>query len=636
MGDTEQTEGIKGLLRDLPIQDAGDERLGLKTQADAIAEFIAYCDTPLTIGIQGDWGIGKTSLLNMITKNLEKLSAPRKKLYPVKIETWQYSQFTQEEYLAISVLDAINRAILDKVKDSDKKQELKDNNKKLLGRVWRAVAIGANDIIKKETGLDLKKTAEEVTKGEGENQPPTSFEDLSRVVEEYKRHFKEIVNSVVPDNYSKIVIMLDDLDRLKPVRALELLESVKNFLDVEKTVFILAVDYSVIQKGVRMKMGGDAKDFAGKSFFDKIIQIPFNMPTSSYRIDRYVMALMGWEWSTDTKDYKRREKLSDSAFLGDTGTKRNLSQEDADYFTDMSKLGTNNNPRAIKRVINYANLLKLIYRKNRRLKLDAHQRTWTLREAKIVFGLATIHLTWPEVFYFFAQEPTPWRANQLQDVNFLANIPEARPIFERSADPLKTQSRIAGAFNILMDTIDENDDGEISTNEFRPIWEVLISANLTNVRMESIEDQFDEFRQIVEGLMGKNRWDMKMVKKVINGFLKTDWNNPLYFRLIEAGKHVRTLVWDKKAIGSITTKKSEALELYLLDSALGVEDVKGFIDSLDEALKTLLYEQPKSHYGMGNIQMDLYALAAEHEQDDVNQIMNDLLGVVKKGLRNKE
>ena len=102
MGDTEQTEGIKGLLRDLPIQDAGDERLGLKTQADAIAEFIAYCDTPLTIGIQGDWGIGKTSLLNMITKNLENLSASRKKLYPVKIETWQYSQFTREEYLAIS------------------------------------------------------------------------------------------------------------------------------------------------------------------------------------------------------------------------------------------------------------------------------------------------------------------------------------------------------------------------------------------------------------------------------------------------------------------------------------------------------------------------------------------------------
>ena len=50
------------------------------------------------------------------------------------------------------------------------------------------------------------------------------------------------------------LILLDDLDRIKPIRALELLEAIKNFLDAEKCVFILAVDYSVIEQGMVQKL----------------------------------------------------------------------------------------------------------------------------------------------------------------------------------------------------------------------------------------------------------------------------------------------------------------------------------------------------------------------------------------------
>ncbi len=56
---------IKAVLRDVPVNSQQNEFLGLAKHAKALADFIRTCETPMTIGIQGDWGIGKTSLLNL-------------------------------------------------------------------------------------------------------------------------------------------------------------------------------------------------------------------------------------------------------------------------------------------------------------------------------------------------------------------------------------------------------------------------------------------------------------------------------------------------------------------------------------------------------------------------------------------
>jgi len=61
---------IKAVLRDVPVNSQQNEFLGLAKHAKALADFIRTCETPMTIGIQGDWGIGKTSLLNMIRESL--------------------------------------------------------------------------------------------------------------------------------------------------------------------------------------------------------------------------------------------------------------------------------------------------------------------------------------------------------------------------------------------------------------------------------------------------------------------------------------------------------------------------------------------------------------------------------------
>ena len=70
------------------------DKLGLIDYAEALSEFIKECETPITIGIQGDWGIGKSSLLNMIDKNLSE--ACFKKIW---FNTWHFSLFDQDRFL---------------------------------------------------------------------------------------------------------------------------------------------------------------------------------------------------------------------------------------------------------------------------------------------------------------------------------------------------------------------------------------------------------------------------------------------------------------------------------------------------------------------------------------------------------
>ena len=146
--------------------------------------------------------------------------------------------------------------------------------------------------------------------------------------------------------------MIDDLDRVAPIRAIELLEAIKNFLNVDKCVFVLAVDYGVIQQGVAQRLGAEAQRLHGKSYFDKIIQVPFNMPTTAFRMDRYILALLGWDLSGE-----KIAKIGDDLFLPAPTSE---SSQHVEFFVNITKTSVWQNPRSIKRVAAYAKLLRLV------------------------------------------------------------------------------------------------------------------------------------------------------------------------------------------------------------------------------------------------------------------------------------
>ena len=319
---------------------ASEDKFGITDYIGGLARFISVCSTPLTISIQGSWGTGKTSIMNLVKQQLPD------DVFPVWFNTWQFSQFNMSEELPVSLLTSLLSAF--ELKD----KETFDNANKILKtlricyRVTKGVGIAALDSFVGEriaegvkAGLDC---AESEWKG---NDGIDNGLDPAISIKRLKEEFINCVNKTLEQKEKRrIVIFIDDLDRLNPGKAVELLEVLKLFLDCKNCVFVLAIDYDVVCRGVEAKYGSlddDKKAAAekGRSFFDKIIQVPFKMPVARYNIEEYV------------KDcFKQiRIEFNDS--------------NEINVYVDLIKYSIGTNPRSMKRLFNAYQLLLEIVRK---------------------------------------------------------------------------------------------------------------------------------------------------------------------------------------------------------------------------------------------------------------------------------
>jgi len=110
-------------VTDVPHTGIDNDILGTRSYAETLAEFIRSCDTPITIGIQGEWGSGKTSLLQMIEAYLEqnefrgsynRVTQGKDAYCVIKINTWEHSILRSPEESLISILTEISEKILAK------------------------------------------------------------------------------------------------------------------------------------------------------------------------------------------------------------------------------------------------------------------------------------------------------------------------------------------------------------------------------------------------------------------------------------------------------------------------------------------------------------------------------------------
>lgn len=275
---------------DLPIDREKNDALELDRYAQALAGLIEACHTPMTIGIQGDWGTGKTSLMNLIRERLDA-----KRCLSVWFNTWQYSQFGNEENLPASLL--LN--LLSQINESEGlAPEAAEVLKRLVKSVVSALSLSAK-LGEFGAGFSGKSFLEEFL-DTGHLDQATNFERMKRdfadLVEKLctikrrrKRDESRFSGYEELPPYERVVIYIDDLDRLPPVRAVELLEVIKNIIDVRGCVFVLAIDYAVVVSGLRERKhyGASLQPSSEdeRKFFDKIIQVPFRMPAATYKLE---------------------------------------------------------------------------------------------------------------------------------------------------------------------------------------------------------------------------------------------------------------------------------------------------------------------------------------------------------------
>ena len=109
-------------LREAPLKftsklEPGDEArkadtLNLLPYAESMRDFIHACETPVSIGIQGEWGIGRTTLMNMLRgsgagRQSGLLDASLCKA--ISLDSWPYAQFDQGDHLPVTCLYALTQ-----------------------------------------------------------------------------------------------------------------------------------------------------------------------------------------------------------------------------------------------------------------------------------------------------------------------------------------------------------------------------------------------------------------------------------------------------------------------------------------------------------------------------------------------
>ena len=308
---------------DEPLEKKGEDSLKIKKYSNALVSFIKNSMTPMTIGIQGSWGSGKTSLLNTIYAQLDDANEHEesKDFKVIWINSWENSLMATPEEALIKIINEIINGL----------NEV-DPSLTNVKKVKEAATTAAKGILRVGAGILGGATGSEVVSEvlESSNSIKQLREELSRLVHAIRESESQRVD--------KIVIFVDDLDRVDPPEAVKILELLKNIFNIPGCIFVLAIDYDVVIKGLKDKFGERTpeNEYEFRAFFDKIIQLPFLMPVQNYDIGNYV------------NDLLRKIGFQDENVI------------DVDFVNQVVDNTIGGNPRTIKRLINSLALIKIV------------------------------------------------------------------------------------------------------------------------------------------------------------------------------------------------------------------------------------------------------------------------------------
>lgn len=197
----------------------------------------------------------------------------------------------------------------------------------------------------------------------------SSKDDNKESIQKLRDNLQFLVTQLIEDedkiSDNGFVFFIDDLDRIDPKLSVEILEMLKNIFDIKHCIFVLALDYDVVVKGLQHKFQHikDINSREYRHFFDKIIQLPFSVPVSKYDVKKIIS-----------------EHLKE---LGFTNLDEKLSK-----YKELTEDSVGKNPRGLKRLFNVLSLTKIINDDNL---------SETSNEI-ILYGVVCLQIAYPEIY----------------------------------------------------------------------------------------------------------------------------------------------------------------------------------------------------------------------------------------------
>lgn len=265
------------VLSDAPADHASD-RLQFSRYVEPLTEVIMNdaTQTPFTVGVFGAWGSGKSSLLEMIDQKLA--SEHDQEIVRVHFNPWIYRR---EPNILIPLLHTLEDTLAE-----DGRSRFTESAR-TIGAL--AAKLSAGVLLGRLSGggvslADLNDLIAQYAKQRHETES-----EMSKLRETLQQQADEIHNKG-----ARLVFFIDDLDRCEPNEIIDLLESVKLFLDLRNVFIIIAIAKDVVDRGVAFKYRDFdfTKDKAlavGDEYLDKMIQLPlYLLPIDSSAVRKFM------------------------------------------------------------------------------------------------------------------------------------------------------------------------------------------------------------------------------------------------------------------------------------------------------------------------------------------------------------
>jgi predicted KAP-like P-loop ATPase len=343
---------------------------------------------PCTIGIFGDWGSGKSSLLNMVETSYKNDEG----ILTIKFNGWLFEGYEDAKSVLMgTILENIirNKTLLGKGKDIAVK---------LLKRIdWfkvarSAVKYGSSFATLGPLGLgiaaisDIPKAIQDIDYDEYLKEG-SEKESLRMGIQEFHKDFNDLLNQT---NIKKLIIFIDDLDRCNPDTVIETLEAIKLFLYVNRTVFIISADERLIEYCVRKRFPElvDIKSTVSRDYLEKLIQHPIRISQlSSSEIETYINLLFTYlhlnnedAEATRIKVLLEKRKSLDNpnfnfdncrSYIPNIDTYPELKDDliMSSQITPILSKGLNGNPRQCKRFLNML-MMRLKIAEDKNLEIE--------------------------------------------------------------------------------------------------------------------------------------------------------------------------------------------------------------------------------------------------------------------------
>lgn len=297
--------------------------------AETVAELIVQANSrPISIGIAGAWGVGKSSMIRLVQRELEKRDPDRKTFLFVTFNAWLYQGYDDAR---AALMDVIGETLQ---REAEKRKTGVDKTKQFLKRVrWSrvakftasigAVAAGLPPLTLLEAGIDA---AKKVFSGKDASSEAGKLEAAAEKIgdasegfltprEEYSppqeiNALRDSFEAALKELNVTLIVLIDDLDRCLPETTISTLEAIRLFLFLPRTAFVLAADDQMIRHAVRKHFNG-IDDELVTNYFDKLIQIAIRVPPLGTAEVRAYMMLLHIENST-LLDANAKERMRKS------------------------------------------------------------------------------------------------------------------------------------------------------------------------------------------------------------------------------------------------------------------------------------------------------------------------------------